>query len=209
MNIVICGQGLFASEVLKGAVELGHKVTAIFTKSDQSLLACRAREAGARVYFTAINAEAVPDGTDLIVSVHCFDFISEKARLRSTYGAIGYHPSLLPIHKGRSSIEWCIKLGDRITGGTVFKLSNDIDGGDIVRQRHVIVSKKETVQSLWRDKLQPLGTELILSAINEISEKGMLAGEKQNEADSTWFPSMERPPVKRPDLFLIEDKRAG
>jgi methionyl-tRNA formyltransferase len=40
---------------------------------------------------------ACPDGIDLIITAHCHDFISRSVRELPRIGALGYHPSLLPL----------------------------------------------------------------------------------------------------------------
>ncbi len=76
-----------------------------------------------------LNGDTFPDGVDLGISAHSFDYVGKRTRYKPKYGWIGYHPSLLPRHRGRSSIEWAIRMRDCITGGTVFWLNSGIDRG--------------------------------------------------------------------------------
>ena len=48
-----------------------------------------------------VTAEHIPPHTDLIIGAHAHAFISAEARHKTKYGAIGYHPSLLPRHRGQ------------------------------------------------------------------------------------------------------------
>lgn len=41
---------------------------------------------------------------------------------------------VLPRHRGRSAIEWAIRMHDAVTGGTIFWLNSGIDRGDIAYQ---------------------------------------------------------------------------
>jgi len=44
-----------------------------------------------------------------------------RTRARARVAAIGYHPSLLPLHRGRDALRWTIRDGDRVTGGSVYR----------------------------------------------------------------------------------------
>ncbi len=81
-----------------------------------------------------LNDDTIPDNVDLGIKAHSFDYIGKRTRYKTKHGWIGYHPSLLPRHRGRSSIEWAIKMCDAITGGMVFWLNSGIDRGDIAYQ---------------------------------------------------------------------------
>ena len=76
-----------------------------------------------------LRADTMPAGCDLLIAAHSHDFVSTAVRNRLALGAIGYHPSLLPLHRGRDAVRWTIRDRDRIAGGTVFWLSDTVDGG--------------------------------------------------------------------------------
>jgi methionyl-tRNA formyltransferase len=42
-------------------------------------------------------------GVDLIIAAHSHDFIGRPHAAQGKLGAIGYHPSLLPLHRGRDA----------------------------------------------------------------------------------------------------------
>lgn len=150
-----------------------------------------------------LNAATMPSNIDLIIAAHSHDFIGEKTRLRARFGGIGYHPSLLPLHRGRDAIRWSLRMRERVTGGTVYRLSNKMDGGDILAQKHVFISHDDTEKSLWENKLQPLGVELLLGVVISFLNDGYIAGQPQDESLATFEPSLSVAPVFRPDLVLI------
>ena len=43
----------------------------------------------------------IPDGTELIVAAHSHWLISSQCLKRAQFGGIGFHPSLLPRHRGK------------------------------------------------------------------------------------------------------------
>lgn len=139
----------------------------------------------------------LPDGIDLIVAAHSHRVIGAKTRARVA-AAIGYHPSLLPIHRGRDAVRWTIHQRDRITGGSVYHLTNGIDAGPLAAQRTVLVRPDDTTSSLWA-RLFTVGVELLVQAADD-HDAGRLAYVPQDEACATWEPSWERPRLYRPEL---------
>ena len=76
----------------------------------------------------------LPHEVDVIVAAHSHAFITADAVAKAGKAAIGYHPSLLPRHRGIAAVEWTIKCGDPIAGGSVYHLSDSLDGGMIAAQ---------------------------------------------------------------------------
>jgi methionyl-tRNA formyltransferase len=212
MNILIAGQKWFGAEVFRELRQHKEvKIAAICAPVGPE----RADKLAAQsdlwrvplIPSGTLKAATMPDGIDLIVAAHSHDFIGEKTRLRATHGGIGYHPSLLPVHRGRDAVRWTIRMGDKVAGGSVYRLANRMDGGNIVAQRHVFVRPGDTAQSLWRDLLGPLGVELLVESALRYAREGFVNGEPQDETVATWEPSIDRPPAHRPDLIMLPFSR--
>jgi len=77
---------------------------------------------------------ALPGGVDLILYAHSHDFIGAATRGKTRLGAMGYHPSLLPLHRGRDAVCWTLRMGDKVAGGSVYWLTDVVDGGPIAAQ---------------------------------------------------------------------------
>lgn len=158
----------------------------------------------------SLNAETMPEGVDLGITAHSFDYIGKKTRYKTRLGWIGYHPSLLPKHRGRSAIEWAIRMRDDITGGTVFWLNGGIDRGDIAYQdwcfidpKFYLMKPKEAAKRLWEFDLLPIGLRLMKKALKDISA-GKLAKKPQDDRFSTFEPNTNVKDVYKPDLLMIE-----
>ena len=76
-----------------------------------------------------VGPQEIAGGTDLIVTAHSHARISKEALAAARLGGIGYHPSLLPRHRGIAAVEWTIREGDPIAGGTVYHLADRMDAG--------------------------------------------------------------------------------
>ena len=218
MNVYLTGQKYFGQEVYRLLRVLGHTVVGVSSPAfrDARLRAAfasggerqdrlrAAAEAGGTPWLEAGNlrAETLPPGVDLIIAAHSHDFIGRSTRNRATLGAIGYHPSLLPLHRGRDAVRWSVRLRERVTGGTVYWLNDTVDGGPVAAQEHVLIDPAWTADELWRERLQPLGLKLIARVLDDIGRK-ILVRVPQETALATWEPSLSPPPLYRPDLPQI------
>lgn len=204
MNILLAGQKWFGAAVFGALRALpGVTVRAVSAPAGDRL-ARAAWGAGVEIIPAGgLRAETMPGGVDLIVAAHSHDFIGERTRLRARWGGIGYHPSLLPLHRGRDAVRWAVRMRERVTGGSVYRLSNRMDGGDVLAQRHVFIRPDDTAEELWRRDLAPLGVELLASVVARVAAEGYVHGRAQDEALATWEPSIDRPPAFRPDLLML------
>lgn len=202
MNVLIAGQKWFGAEVFTAVNSLpGVSVVAVCAPKGDKLEA-KALRHGVPV-IRKLKADAMPAGVDLIIAAHSHDFIGEKTRLRARFGGIGYHPSLLPLHRGRDAVRWAVRMRERVTGGTVYRLSNKMDGGSVLAQRHAFIRPDDTAEELWRRELAPLGVGLLASVVSGFVAGGFASGVEQDESLATWEPSIDRPPAFRPDLLLL------
>lgn len=209
MRVYVCGQRAFGESVYALVRALGHAVAGVSSPAldsrgeiEDRLRRAALRDGAPWMEAGRLSAATLPEGVDLIVAAHSHDFIGAKTRRRSALGAIGYHPSLLPRHRGRDAIRWTLHMRDAVAGGSVYWLSEAMDGGDIAAQEHVFVAPDETPESLWRGKLAPLGLRLFERALRDIAG-GRIVRRPQAAESATWEPSWERPPAFRPDLEMI------
>ncbi|MFE7676748.1 formyltransferase family protein [Streptomyces albidoflavus] len=214
LNIYISGRGVFAVQVAEALFEDGHKVVGAASPPERTGRVDKGLPSWDRLRTWAVTsgvpwvdsrylrAPHIPDGVDLIVAAHSHAFIGRKTRARAAVATIGYHPSLLPIHRGRDSIRWTIRDGDKVTGGTVYHLTDRTDGGPIAAQEHVLVPPGSTPQSLWREHLSPLGVHLLRRVVHDLN-CGRRVEVPQDESLSTWEPAMESPPLFKPELIAL------
>ncbi|MBT9097494.1 hypothetical protein KFZ76_07180 [Methylovulum psychrotolerans] len=208
MKVLIAGQKWFGAEVFKALYPLAGvtvaAVSAPFAETEDRLYTEASLKGVRLIPAGTLRAATMPDGIDLIIAAHSHDFISEKIRLKAKFGGIGYHPSLLPLHRGRDAVRWSIRFRERVTGGTVYRLSNKLDGGAVLAQQHVFIRPDDNAETLWRRELAPLGIKLLCDVTHQILHSGYLSGSPQDDSLATWEPSIDRPPVFRPDLMLLE-----
>lgn len=78
-------------------------------------------------------------------------------------------------------------------------LTDNVDGGPIAAQRHVILPPNLTASEIWREYLFPLGVEMVTAAANTV-DTGNVPYQPQDEKKATWEPSTDSPPLYRPEL---------
>ncbi|MCL1922174.1 MAG: methionyl-tRNA formyltransferase [Kiritimatiellaeota bacterium] len=202
LKIILCGQRSFGAAALDMLAATPHEVAAVYAPEGDKLHR-RAALAGYAVNPGGRLASTGMPSADLLVAAHAHDYVSRPARDRLTLGAIGYHPSLLPLHRGRDAAVWAVRMGDRVTGGTVFWLGDTVDGGDILTQDWCLIRPGETASALWRDRLFPMGIRLLREALAEIAS-GTLTRIPQDHSLATWEPSLTGAPrLHRPELQMI------
>lgn len=203
LRLILCGQKSFGAAAYAMIRETGHDLLAVYAPPGDRLFTA-AQLGGSRVFPSGtLKAATVPPNTDLLVAAHSHDFISGPVRLRLRLGAIGYHPSLLPRHRGKDAVEWTVRMGDPVAGGSVYWLTDTVDGGPIARQGWCFVRPGDTASELWRRDLFPMGVRLLRETLAEISA-GVLTMVDQDDALATWEPSFTGAPrLRRPELKMI------
>lgn len=116
---------------------------------------------------------------DLCVMAYVLLFVPEEALNVPKLGSIQYHPSLLPWHKGPSSINWPIIMGREKTGLSIFWPDNGLDTGPILLQKEVDIEPDDTLGSVYFNKLYPLGVEAMMESI-ELVRAGKAPREVQD-----------------------------
>lgn len=175
MKVAIFGQSWLAASLLAD-VAAAHEVPYVVAPSITNRLATAASALGVEVVIHGrrLDAGAIPTvHLDLLICAHAFVYIPAEVRSRSTW-AIGYHPSLLPLHPGRRSIEDTIQAGDRVTGGTVYHLDDGWDTGCIAMQDWCFVRTADTPATLWRRDLGPMGLRLLRQSVAHLARVGAL-----------------------------------
>jgi methionyl-tRNA formyltransferase len=194
MRITLVGSRHFGVTTLQMLREHDVEVIRVVVADADDRLAATAREAGIEVVVQAspklVTASEIAAGTDLIVTAHSHARIAKEALAIARLGGIGYHPSLLPRHRGIAAVEWTIREKDPIAGGTVYHLADRMDAGAIAAQDWCFVGKDETARQLWERALAPMGQKLLAEVIDHARKHGTLPAKPQDEQFATSAPSL-------------------
>jgi methionyl-tRNA formyltransferase len=200
MRIVVHGQDAFGKAVLEKLLARGEDIVAVCCAPDKAgkpedPLKAFAREKGLAVHQP--KSWKTPEALDLMKSfnadvcimAYVLLFIPQPVLDAPKYGTFQYHPSLLPAHRGPSSINWPIAMGKTQTGLTIFWPDEGLDEGPILLQKSVPIGPDETLGDVYFKKLFPLGVDAMLESL-DLVKAGVKLKHKQNLADGSyesWF----------------------
>jgi methionyl-tRNA formyltransferase len=194
MRITLVGSRHFGVTTFDMLRKHGVDIVRVVVAEAEDRLAAAAKAAGVEVVVQAdpklVKAPEIAANTDLIVTAHSHARISKEALAAARLGGIGYHPSLLPRHRGIAAVEWTIREGDSIAGGTVYHLADRMDAGAIAAQEWCFVKKGETARELWERALAPLGQKLLAQVIDDAKRTGTLPATPQDEQFATAAPKI-------------------
>ena len=194
MRITLVGSRHFGVTTLEMLRQRGVDIVRVVVADAEDRLAAAARAAGIPVAVQSdpklVVASEIAGGTDLIVTAHSHARISKEALAAARLGGIGYHPSLLPRHRGIAAVEWTIREGDPIAGGSIYHLADRMDAGAIAAQDWCFVKKGESARELWERALAPLGLKLLADVIDYVKVHKALPAKVQDEQFATSAPSL-------------------
>jgi len=110
-----------------------------------------------------------------------FKEVIESAKI----GAIGAHPTLLPVGRGRAAIPWAIIKGLDVTGVSFFKMDEGVDTGLILRQEEVPILPNETALTLY-NKVNTAHETLIKKLYVDLQNNNV-EGKVQDESKATYW----------------------
>jgi methionyl-tRNA formyltransferase len=196
MRLIVNGQQAFGKAVLEALLERGEEVVGVYCAPDKEgrridPLKEFALQKGLPVHQPASYKEpAVWEQMrslkpDLGVMAYVTIFVPEEALAIPRLGTIQYHPSLLPRHRGPSSINWPIIQGETRTGLTIFWPDNGLDEGPILLQKEVDIGPDDTLGSIYFNHLFPMGVQAMLEGIDLVRD-GKAPKVKQDESKATY-----------------------
>lgn len=106
------------------------------------------------------------------------------------HGALCFHPSLLPRHRGRDAVKWTLVMGDTETGVTIFRPDGGIDTGPIVEARSCPVPPGISAGRFYYGTLVPMGVDALCAAVAAVRD-GTATFTPQDEALATYEPPYE------------------
>jgi methionyl-tRNA formyltransferase len=190
MKCALVGSRFFAASVFEALrKEEGIEFTSIVAPAEDDRLAVAARAAGVPLHVLdnprIVPEHAIAEDTDLIIAAHTHARVSDGALARARLGGVGYHPSLLPRHRGIAAVEWTILEGDPIAGGSVYHLADGWDAGAIAAQDWCFVLKGETARELWERALAPMGLALLSRVVHHARLEGVVPAYPQDPRFAT------------------------
>jgi glycine cleavage system regulatory protein len=204
MKCVLVGSRYFGATVLEALHKEGvAEFSRVVVPAADDRLALAARALGLDVHVLAnpkfVPGEVIPADTELILAAHTHARVSNEALARSRLGGVGYHPSLLPRHRGIAAVEWTILEGDAIAGGSIYHLADGWDAGAVAAQDWCFVARGETPRELWERALAPMGLKLLAQTVRHAQQHGEVPAYAQDQRFATKAPMIRRSIVLKED----------
>lgn len=197
MRLIVMGQQAFGKAALEKLLEAGKdEVVAVYCAPDKEgrpvdPLKETALEAGIQV----LQPKNFKDGatleemrsfnSDLMIMAYVTLFVPEAARNIPANGSICFHPSLLPLHRGPSSINWPIIRGSTRTGFSWFYPTDGLDEGDILLQRECGIGPDDTLGDVYFRKIFPVAIESVIE-VCDLFRSGEPPRSPQEEDKATY-----------------------
>jgi len=200
MRIVVHGQQAFGEAVLERLIERGEDIVAVCTAPDKEGRPVDPVKALALENEIALHQPASWKSPEALELMQSFDadvcimayvllFIPQAVLDAPRLGSFQYHPSLLPMHRGPSSINWPIAMGATGTGLTIFWPNEGLDEGPVLMQKTCDIGADETLGDIYFKKLFPMGVDAMIESL-DLVKAGTAPKQAQNLDEGSyesWF----------------------
>ena len=196
MKIAIIGQQDFGKAVLDAFLTRGDEIAGVFCAPEKEgtrpdVLRMAAQEKNLRVFqFPSLKDPQARDtmkalDVDIGIMAFVLQFAPQDFVKIPRHGTIQFHPSLLPKYRGPSSINWPIIKGETETGLTIFRPNDGLDEGEVILQKHTLLSADDTLGTVYFDRLFPMGVAAMLEAA-DLVVAGRHTETVQDEAQASY-----------------------
>lgn len=228
MRIAIIGQAAFGVAVLESlAADSQNEIVGVFSppskgdRDDPIVKAVKSLALPLFQFASLKGADAIEQFKALEPDLGILAFVTQIVPVEilsyPEKGSIQYHPSLLPVHRGPSSINWPIVMGESETGLSIFWPDEGLDTGPLLLQKRIKIGPDDTLGSVYFQNLFPMGVDAMVEAV-ELVRQGRAPKAAQDERKATyegWFTAKEatidwsKPGVEIYNLIRGSDPQPG
>jgi methionyl-tRNA formyltransferase len=194
MRIAIIGQQDFGKATLEAFLNRGDEVAAVFCAPEKGRpdpLRLAAEQHGVTVHqLPKLTDPAAQEAmrsarVDIGVMAYVTQFAPQDFVNIPKFGTIQFHPSLLPLHRGASSMSWAIICGRKETGFSIFRPTDGLDEGPVILTRAVKIEEEDTLGSLYFGKIFPMGVAALVE-VADLVVAGRAPALAQYEPDASY-----------------------
>ena len=177
MRVAIIGQQDFGKATMEAFLKRGDEVAAVFCapekgRPDPLRVAAQAHGLTVHQFPKLTDPEALEamKAANVQIGVMAFvtQFVPQALCDIPPFGTIQFHPSLLPLHRGASSMSWSIILGRKETGFSIFRPTDGLDEGPVILTRIVPIEDEDTMGSLYFGKIFPAGVAGLVETADRV-----------------------------------------
>ena len=200
MRIVVHGQQAFGQAVLQKLIERDENVVAVCTAPDKEGRPLDPLKELAIEHKITVHQPAswkTDEALELMKSLeadvcmmaYVLLFVPSAVLDAPKHGSFQYHPSLLPMHRGPSSINWPISMGATKTGLTIFWPDDGLDEGPILMQKECEIGPDETLGDVYFKKLFPMGVDAMIESLDLVKagEAPRIEQDLSQGSYESWF----------------------
>lgn len=207
LKVLFMGTSEIAATILKTLIEdARHKLLSVVTQTDKP------KGRGHEMAFPPVKEVALAHGIPVLQpeKIKTAEFLDEIKKMNPDiiavaaygkllpkellvlprFGCINVHASLLPKYRGASPIQWAVINGEKKSGVTIMHMAEQMDTGDIILSKEVMLSDEETAGSL-HDKLAQIGGPALLEAM-DLLEKGCAPRIPQKAEEATYVKMLDK-----------------
>lgn len=197
MRLIVMGQQAFGKDAIEKLLEAGtDEIVAVYCEPDRDGAAIDpvktfALEKGLPVEQPAHFKEQktleqlASYNADLMIMAFVNVFVPEAARDTPKQGSICFHPSLLPLHRGPSAVNWPIIMGSDKSGYSWFYPTDGLDEGDVLLQWVCQIEPDDSVINLYFKKIYPSAIHSVLQ-VCDLFRDGNPPHKVQDETRATY-----------------------
>jgi methionyl-tRNA formyltransferase len=197
MRIVFIGTVKFSHKALQKLIDIKTNIVGVCTKkqstfnSDFSDLTPTCIQNGIPFKFVDdINSTENVEWIRLLKPdiIFCFgwsNIIKYELLNLSPMGVLGYHPTKLPLNRGRHPLIWSLVLGLKKSASTFFFMKEGVDNGDILSQQGFEILENDDAQSLY-EKITEIALFQIENFIPKLLSNTYIKRKQNHKKANFW-----------------------
>jgi natural product biosynthesis luciferase-like monooxygenase protein len=130
---------------------------------------------------------------DYFFSITNLSLIPPEILALPRQGAINFHDGPLPRYAGLHATSWALINQEKMHGITWHIMSDEVDKGNILKQRHFAIAEGETAFTL-NAKCYEAAIDSFSELVDELAS-GRVEFRQQNLVEQTYFSKYQRPPA--------------
>ena len=197
MRIVFFGSSVFSVPSLK---KISGSVAAVVTKRARpkgrgyQIDDNEVKRAALELNLPLIEIDSFKDEAARSIAVHMpdlfvvisFGLIVPKWALDiPSIGPVNIHPSLLPLYRGPSPMQWALLNGDRETGISFIRMNEKMDEGDVIFQERTEIREDDDYTGLSR-RLAARSADILSGIVDRLEREPVIKGEAQDHSRATY-----------------------
>ncbi|MBI2028956.1 methionyl-tRNA formyltransferase [Candidatus Gottesmanbacteria bacterium] len=199
-RIIFFGSSIHSLPALNKLIQNGYEITAVVTQPDRPVgrkqvmtptpVSVFARTKNIPIIKPQSTKPILQLKPDLLIVCYYGQKIPIELINKVKSGGLNIHPSLLPKYRGAAPSEWAILKGEKETGVTILKLSEEFDEGEIISQVKESILKDDNPENLYA-RLFKKGADLLIKVLPDFLQD-KIELKPQNNSKATFAPKLTK-----------------